>query len=144
MGTARSRTLLVVRRDVVAILASALWLNASEVWRYFAVVMPATRRYLAVLPGVAPMNASVFAIWGLWDTLLLAACLLTTAAVVAARGALRGSAIIGGTLAWIFFPLFWIAMVNMRLAEPTLLLETLPLSWIEMVVTAALYLRLRR
>jgi hypothetical protein len=49
----------------------SVWINASEIFRYFTLVMPMTRETLATVPNVAPMNLPVFLVWGLWDTLLV-------------------------------------------------------------------------
>jgi hypothetical protein len=32
--------------------------------------MPGTREHLSMVPGVAPMDWGVFAVWGVWDTIL--------------------------------------------------------------------------
>ena len=101
------------------------------------------RRDLAV-PGVAPMTVPIFLSWGVWDAVLLASCLLVTHEVAARRGQTVAAALLGGTLAWLFFPLFWLALVNMGLAQPRLLLATLPLSWLEFAVTAVIFVTVRR
>ena len=43
---------------VRACLAVSIWINVSEIFRYFVFVMP-------MVPDVAPVNLSVFLIWGL-------------------------------------------------------------------------------
>jgi hypothetical protein len=53
-----------------ALIASFLWLNLSEVFRYFVFVMPMTRATMAQVTDPAPMNVPVFLVWGAWDTLL--------------------------------------------------------------------------
>jgi hypothetical protein len=60
-----------LRAFVLTCLIVSLWINASEIFRYFLFVMPMTRETLAMVPDVAPMSLPVFLIWGLWDTLLL-------------------------------------------------------------------------
>ena len=60
------------RTFFLVLLIAFLWLNASEVFRYFAFVMPMTRDAMSGARDVAPMNLTVFMIWGLWDTLLFA------------------------------------------------------------------------
>lgn len=125
------------RRFLVAALAASVWVNASEVFRYFVVVMPAVRRHLAAVPDVAPMSGSVFAVWAVWDAILtvfVAACAWLLADRVGGR--IRG-AVAAGTFAWVgFFVLFWLAMWNMGLSSPTLPLVALPLAWLEMIVAA--------
>lgn len=51
-------------------LTVGIWINLSEILRYFTFVMPMTRHTLHMVPNVAPMNLAVFLVWGLWDTLL--------------------------------------------------------------------------
>lgn len=47
--------------------------------------------------------------------------------------------LVAGTFSWmLLFVLLWIAMVNMALAKPSLLLWTLPLSWVELVIACAI------
>ncbi len=132
------------RSFVLAILASGLWLNASEVVRYFGIVMPATRSYLAMVPGVAPMNWGVFSMWGLWDTILLGLNLSVTWLVAERIGYTLRAALIGGSIGWLFFPLFWLGMINLRLSDPMLMLWTMPWSWIEFVVSSAIFVMISR
>jgi len=49
---------------VITIIVS-LWVNASEVFRYFVLVRPEMHEYLSVVPNVADMNLGIFIIWGL-------------------------------------------------------------------------------
>lgn len=49
------------RQFAVVVLIVSIWVNVSEVFRYFIIVVPETRDFLSVVPGVAPMNLSVFA-----------------------------------------------------------------------------------
>jgi hypothetical protein len=123
---------------IVAMIAS-LWVQASEVFRYFVFVMPEFKEFLSALPEVAPMNLSVFSIWGVWDTLLTFCNVFIFWLYAQKFGNNWRSAIAAGTISWLFFfVLFWVGMVNMALAPASLLLITLPLSWIEMVVTSVI------
>lgn len=124
---------------VLTLLVAFVWLNASEVFRYFAIVMPMMRDAMATVPGVAPMNVTVFLIWGLWDTLLF-----VVVGVIAwlyhekCGGGLRNT-IIAGTLLWLaIFCIFWLAAYNMNLTVARVPMIALPLAWIEMVVTVAI------
>jgi hypothetical protein len=47
----------------LALLINFLWINTSEVFRYFAFVMPMMRDAFPNVPDVAPMNVPVFLIW---------------------------------------------------------------------------------
>ena len=57
----------------VAFALNLIWVNASEVFRYFAFVMPMMRETLSMVPDVAPMSLPVFLVWGVWDLLIVAA-----------------------------------------------------------------------
>jgi hypothetical protein len=123
----------------VLLLIAFLWLNVSEVFRYFAFVMPMMREAMPAVPDVAPMNGPVFLIWGLWDTLLFA-----VVGVIAwlfhekFGGGLRNT-LAAGTLLWLtIFCIFWLAAYNMNLTVPRVPLVALPLAWIEMVVVVAI------
>jgi hypothetical protein len=58
------------KQFIVVALIVSLWIQASEVFRYFIFVMPSIQKFLSALPDVALMNFKVFVIWGVWDTLL--------------------------------------------------------------------------
>lgn len=53
-------------------LLTSIWVHASEVFRYFVLVMPRTRQFFEHRMGIAEMNWGIFTIWGVWDTLLTA------------------------------------------------------------------------
>ena len=124
------------------LLIVGLWINVSEILRYFVFIMPMTRQTLAVVPDVAPMNLPVFLVWGLWDSLLILMSITLTWLHRQAFGASLRSAVIAGTHAWLFlFVLFWVAMLNMNLATPLTMAVALPLAWIELVVASVLAMR---
>jgi hypothetical protein len=122
---------------VVVVLLVSIWINISEVFRYFVIVMPGMREHLNMVPDVAPMDWGVFAIWGVWDT-ILTLYVVGLAWLFASRFGFRTRvAIAAGTFAWAgFFLLFWVGMYNMRLTTMSLLSMALPLAWLEMVVGA--------
>jgi hypothetical protein len=127
------------RRFVIVVLLVSIWVNASEVFRYFIIVMPETRDFLSVVPGVAPMNLPVFAIWGVWDMVLTTSCVFMFWLVSQVFGNNYRSIVIAGTMSWVFFfVLFWVAIINMALAHPSLALKALPLAWLELVVASYL------
>lgn len=130
------------RAYVLTCLIVSLWVNLSEVFRYFAFVMPMMRETLAVVPNVAPMNWSVFMVWGLWDTLLVFMTVLLYWLYSAQFGASYQSAMIAGTLNWVFFfVLFWLGMFNMNLTQPSIVAIALPLAWLECIIAAVIALK---
>lgn len=131
------RTALFPRAFWVAFGLNFLWINASEVFRYFAFVMPMMRDALQMVPGVAPMNLPVFLAWGVWDTILVFVATVVPWVLISARGCALPVALIAGTFVWMaIFVIFWFAMYNMALAGPGVLAVALPLAWVEMVVAA--------
>jgi hypothetical protein len=130
------------RAFLLVLLIAFLWLNASEVFRYFAFVMPMTRDAMSGVQDVAPMNLTVFMIWGLWDTLLFAVVCIIAWLFHEKFGGGTLSAIAAGTLLWLtVFCVFWLAVWNMNLTVTRVPLIALPLAWIEMVVVVAILQR---
>jgi hypothetical protein len=124
---------------VLTCLVVSLWINASEIFRYFVFVMPLTRETLEILPGVAPMNLPVFLVWGVWDTILTVMAVWYCWLHIERFGTGFWSVAASGTLSWLFlFVLFWIAMMNMGLARAATPAIALPLAWLELVIAALL------
>ncbi|MEM8808076.1 MAG: hypothetical protein AAGF01_18810 [Cyanobacteria bacterium P01_G01_bin.38] len=131
------------RQFILVTLITSLWVNASEVFRYFVFVMPTLRQSLSAIEGVAPMDWGVFAIWGVWDMLLTGLIVFMFWLFAQRYGNNLRSVIIAGTISWLFFfMLFWLGMVNMGLAEWSLLALALSLSWVELVVASLIASRL--
>jgi hypothetical protein len=121
----------------IAMAMNLVWINASEVFRYFAFVMPMMREALPGVVDVAPMNLPVFLIWGLWDTVLV---VVTTTIIwlgLMLKGSSIGMTIAAGSFVWLtVFVILWLGLFNMNLATPEILGVALPLAWVEMVVAA--------
>ena len=125
------------RSLVWTVLILAVWINASEVFRYFVFVMPMMREALSDVANVAPMNLPVFLIWGVWDTILLLAVAGFVWLFLERFGEGFVQAVIAGSLIWIaIFGILWLGLYNMNLATPEILAIALPLAWLEMVVAA--------
>lgn len=122
---------------VMAILVNFIWINASEIFRYFAFVMPMMREAFPTLPDVAPMNLPVFMIWGVWDTILVIAATLVPWMALKVFGASPLRAVVYGTGVWLaVFVILWLALYNMNLANLAVLAVALPLAWLELVVAS--------
>ena len=121
----------------MALLVNFLWINTSEVFRYFAFVMPMMREAFPNLPDIAPMNVPVFLIWGIWDTILVFAATLLPWMAMKVFGTSPIRALVYGTGVWIaVFVILWLGIYNMNLATPGMLAVALPLAWLEMVVAS--------
>ena len=126
-----------------AVLINLLWVNASEVFRYFVLIMPMMRAAFPETAGVAPMDWGVFLIWGLWDAVLVLAITGFVWLFLDRFGAGLSQAIAAASLFWLaVFGILWVGIFNMGLAPWPVLAVALPLAWLEMAV-AALIVRWR-
>ena len=114
-----------------------LWINASEIFRYFVFVLPMIRDAFQVIENVAPINLSVFVSWMIWDTVLVGAVLVFVWIYLDRFGEGWRNAVIAGTLIWTaIFGLLWLGLLNMNLATINIAAIALSLSWVEMAVSA--------
>ncbi|SCZ68599.1 hypothetical protein [Epibacterium ulvae] len=121
----------------MALIANFVWINASEVFRYFAFVMPMMREALPMITDVAPMNIPVFMIWGVWDTVLVLTATLIPWMAMQVFGSSVQRAALYGTGVWMsVFMILWLGLYNMNLATVEVLAIALPMAWLEMVVAA--------
>ncbi|MEL6475801.1 MAG: hypothetical protein AAFR17_00625 [Pseudomonadota bacterium] len=118
-----------------AFVVNFVWINLSEVVRYFAFVMPMMRDAFPGVPDVAPMSLPVFLIWGLWDLILVGAVTGVCWLYLGRFGASWLNGVIAGTCAWAgIFVLLWLGLWNMNLATGEVLAVALPLAWVELAV----------
>ena len=121
----------------MALIVNFLWINASEVFRYFAFVMPKMREAFPMVPDVAPMNLPVFMIWGVWDTILVLTATLLPWMAMKVFGASASRAVLYGTGVWMsVFVILWLGLYNMNMATAGVLAIALPMAWVEMVIAA--------
>jgi hypothetical protein len=92
-----------IKHFVLTTLIVSIWVNISEVFRYFVIVKPMMQEYLAMLPGAIPMNWIVFAIWGIWDTILTTLVVFIYWLVAQRFGNNLMSTIISATTSWALF-----------------------------------------
>jgi hypothetical protein len=119
------------------ILANFVWVNSSEVFRYFIFVRPMMQEALRPLPDVAPMNIPVFLIWGIWDLLVILSVTGFVWLFLERFGPTFRNALIAGSLMWVtIFVILWLGLYNMNLAPASVPMIALPLAWIEMIVAA--------
>lgn len=125
------------RAFLTAIFANAIWVNLSEIFRYFVFIMEMMREAFPQLPDIAPMNIGVFMIWGIWDTILVFSITGFAWLFFERFGYSLRNGVIAGTLFWLaVFVILWLGLLNMNLATPTILMTALPLAWLEMIVAA--------
>lgn len=122
---------------IIVTLLTSIWINISEGFRYFVLVMPRVKSFFENKSGVADMDLGIFAIWGFWDTLLTSVLVFVFWLYSEVFGYSNRSVLISGTIVWsAVFVIFWIGTANMGLSEWNILWITLSLSWLEMIVGA--------
>lgn len=125
------------KQFAIITLIVSVWINISEVFRYFIFIRPEMQSFLRGVEGIADMNLGIFSIWGLWDTLLTTVLVFIFWLVAKSFGNDNRSVLISGVLVWsAVFLIFWIATANMGLSKWGTLLIALPLSLLEMLVGA--------
>lgn len=128
---------------MIVILLVSIWVNISEVFRYFLLVRPEMQSFLDQQEGIAQMSWSILAIWGLWDMLLTALIVAIFWLCATVFDNSWRTIFTSGTLTWLaIFVMFWVATANSGLADWRMLWVVLPLSWLEMIVAAFISSRL--
>ena len=116
-------------------LITSIWIHASEVFRYFLLVMPRVKNYWNHLDTVADMSWTIFGIWGVWDTILCAMVVFFFWLYAQVFGNNIRSVGVSALLSWgFFFVLYWMGVANMGYSDWSILWITLPLSLLELVV----------
>lgn len=139
MNQSADRQIFAARGFWIAFSVNFVWINISEVWRYLYVIRPMLLEEKATQSGIAPFDLLTFAIWGVWDTILI----LSSTTVFWLWFSLRGTrateviAVATGYTITIF-GMIWIGIANMGLASFQFLWVATPLAWIEMTVAAGI------
>ena len=121
----------------VALGVNTLWVNVSEIFRYFVFVMPMMRQTFPNVSDIAPINASVFGLWMVWDTVLILLITGLTWLFMAQLGRRFQTAMYAGATVWCaVFVMFWLALFNMNLATWDMICIAWPLSGLEMLIAA--------
>jgi hypothetical protein len=131
------------KKFIVTTLIVSIWVNISEVFRFFVIVLPKMREQLSMIPEIGSVSLLSFSIWGIWAEVLTALVVFMFWLIAQRFGNTVRNAILAGTVSWLFFfVLFWVAQVNLGLASVSLAAAALPLAWIEMVVASWIASRL--
>lgn len=128
-----------LKRFVVVTLITSIWINISEIWRYFALVIPRVKTYWNHQKGIASMDFTIFSIWGVWMIILSFTTVFVFWLYSKVFGNTVKSVFVSATLVWLlFFVLFWVGAANMGYSDWSILKITLPLSWIELIIACGL------
>lgn len=130
----------------IAFVGNMIWINASEIWRYFAIVKPMLHDAFTGVEHVGAVTPTIFASWMIWDTILVLSASGFYWLFLSARANTISSAVFAASAFTItVFGLLWLGVVNMGLAPARFLVAVLPLAWVEQVVAALIvWFTLRR
>ena len=114
-----------------------IWINISEVARYFGLIKPMLHDTFPGADHVAVVSPAIFASWMIWDTILIIAAtgffwMFMQQFGTTIRNIALGS--LGFTVA--VFGLIWIGIVNMGLVPSSFIWAALPLAWLEQFIAA--------
>ncbi|MEM6900912.1 MAG: hypothetical protein AAF583_14230 [Pseudomonadota bacterium] len=125
----------------LALLLNFIWINVSEVWRYFQIVRPMLLETFPDQVGIGAVTPGIFVSWMVWDTILILAA-TGFYWLWLAKFRLGPLHVILSSLCFTVtvFGLIWLGIANMGLAPPRFIWSALPLAWIEQAVAAALTL----
>lgn len=133
------------RTFLIAVLFSGLWINISEVARYFLFVRPLMQDGFPMLPDVAPISVSIFASWMVWDMILVFVHAVIVWCALDRFGTNLRIAVLAGGFVWLtIFVILWLGLFNMALATPAIVAVALPLSLLEMTGAAIIIALCRR
>jgi hypothetical protein len=128
-----------IKNFVIISLLVSLWVNASEIFRYFVIVRAEMQSTLSMVPNVASMGLTIFSIWGIWDTLLTMLTVFLYYLFSEKYGRNFSSVIKSATVSWAFvFVIFWVATANMGLARWQFIPIPLSLALFELIVATFL------
>ncbi|MEO0608518.1 MAG: hypothetical protein AAFY82_09830 [Pseudomonadota bacterium] len=130
----------------LALALNFVWINISEVARYFGLVKPMLHDAFPGADHIGAVTPLLFASWMLWDTILILAATGFFWMFLTQFGATIGRVVIASlSFTVTVFGLLWLGVVNMGLAPSTFLWAALPLAWLEQVIAAAIvYWAMRR
>jgi hypothetical protein len=121
----------------VALIINFIWINASEIWRYLAVVKPMLHETYPGRADIAPFDLPTFASWSVWDTWLIIAATGFYWLYLNWAGRNIPQALVAATLLTVtIFGLFWLAVVNIGFVPARFLWTAVPLAWVEQALSA--------
>ena len=119
----------------IVVVITSIWINVSEVFRYFVFVIPNVKEYWQGIEHVGDMNWTIFAIWGLWDMILTAMAVFIFWLYTQRFGNNIRSVVSSAIIVWMFFfVLYWVGAANMGYSDWSILWIVLPLSLLELLI----------
>lgn len=114
-----------------------VWINVSEVARYFGVVKPMLHEAFPGADHIAAVSPGIFASWMVWDAILILAATGFYWMCLQQFGASLRAVIIGASsFTLTVFGLIWLGIVNMGLTSSDFIWAAMPLAWLEQLIAA--------
>lgn len=122
---------------VIALLFNMVWVNISEVVRYFGLVKPMLHDTFPGQDNIAMVTPMIFGSWMVWDTILIFAGTGFYWLYLEKFGRTKTNAILCASAFTItVFGLLWLGVVNMGLLPSRFIWSALPLAWGEQIIAA--------
>jgi len=122
---------------IMALILNMIWVNISEVVRYFGLVKPMLHETFPGQDGIAMVTPAIFGSWMLWDTILILAGTGFYWLYLEKFGRTKANAVICASAFTItVFGLLWLGVVNMGLVPSSFIWAALPLAWGEQIIAA--------
>ncbi|MFN3213139.1 MAG: hypothetical protein ACE37M_08540 [Henriciella sp.] len=123
-----------------------IWINISEVARYFGLVKPMLHDAFPEADHIPAVTPAIFASWIIWDTILILAATGFFWIYLQQFGASIRNVVLGSVCFTVpVFGLLWIGVANVGLAPISFLWAALPLAWLEQLIAAYIvYWAIRR
>jgi len=114
-----------------------IWINLSEIARYFGVIKPMLHDAFPGASHIAAVTPTIFISWMVWDTIL----------IMAATGfywiylhyfapTIRHVMLSASFFTITVFGLIWLGVVNMGLVSSNFIVAALPLAFLEQLIAA--------
>lgn len=122
---------------VMALLFNMIWVNISEVVRYFGLVKPMLHETFPGQDNIAMVTPMIFGSWMVWDTILIFAGTGFYWLYLEKFGRTKSNAVLcASAFTLTVFGLLWLGIVNMGLLPTSFIWSALPLAWGEQVIAA--------
>lgn len=122
---------------ITALIYNMVWVNISEIVRYFGLVRPMIHDTFPGQENLAAVTPSIFMSWMVWDTILILAGTGFYWLYLKAFGRTKTNALLSATaFSMTVFGLLWLGLVNMGFVPAKFIWSALPLAWIEQVIAA--------
>lgn len=125
----------------LALALNFVWINASEIWRYFYVIKPMLNATFSSQPEIGAMSLPIFASWAVWDlVLVIAATGFFWLWLAKFQTGVLQVFVASAAFTVTVFGLLWFGLANMGFVPLKFLWVALPLAWGENIVAAFLTL----